>query len=222
MKRLFDFLAAAAGLVLLSPVLLWIAWKIRREGGGPIFFRGQRTGRYGCPFRIFKFRTMVVNADRIGPASTAGQDPRVTKIGARLRRHKMDELPQLLNVLKGEMSVVGPRPEVKQFTDMYTEEEKAILSVRPGITDWASIWHCDEAAVLAGHPDPDQAYLDLIRPTKIKLQLKYVQEASLLTDLRIIFLTFLTLVRPDSQAVRDLRDLGPGSPANEQSGATVP
>lgn len=218
MKRLFDVFAAGAGLVVLSPLLLWIAWKIKREDKGPVFFRGLRTGLHAVPFRIFKFRTMVPDADRIGPASTAVEDPRITRIGAKLRRHKLDELPQLLNVLKGEMSIVGPRPEVQQFTDMYTEEEKQLLTVRPGITDWASIWNCDEAAVLAGRTDPDQAYLELIRPTKIRLQLKYVGEASFFTDMKIVFLTFLALVRPSSQAVRDLRELK-GQETNEPRAA---
>jgi lipopolysaccharide/colanic/teichoic acid biosynthesis glycosyltransferase len=221
MKRLFDILSSAAGLVVLSPVLLWIAWRIKREDGGPIFYRGARTGLGGKPFRIFKFRTMVINADKIGPSSTSGEDPRITRIGARLRRFKLDELPQLLNVVKGEMSVVGPRPEVKQFTDIYTDEEKQILTVRPGITDWASIWNCDEAAVLAGSPDPDKAYLELIRPTKIKLQLKYVRSASLLTDLKIIFLTLQALLRPESQAVRELRSLGHGGESDSRDAATL-
>ena len=205
MKRSFDSVASFLGLLILSPLLLGIAWAIRREDGGPVFYRGERVGRHGRIFRMFKFRSMVVDAERRGASSTTAGDPRVTRIGAFLRKRKLDELPQLLNVLVGDMSLVGPRPEVKKFTDMYTNEEKAILSVRPGITDWASIWNCDEATVLAGAEDPDQTYLELIRPKKIALQLKYVRERSFAADMRILWLTLLAIIRPGSQAVRELR-----------------
>ncbi len=208
MKRVFDLLSAGMGLLVLSPLIAWIAWRIKREDPGPIFYRGARVGLGGRPFRIFKFRTMVLDAEKLGGSSTAGDDPRITKTGHFLRRYKLDELPQLLNVITGEMSIVGPRPEVKRFTDLYTEEEKQILTVRPGITDWASIWNSNEAEVLAGSADPDQAYLELIRPTKIRLQIKYVRERSFLTDLKIIFLTLLAILRPESQAVRELRQAG--------------
>lgn len=160
-----------------------------------MYYRGVRVGLDGRLFRIFKFRSMVVNADRIGPSSTAAEDPRITRIGRWIRAYKLDELPQLLNVLAGDMSFVGPRPEVKKFTDMYTVEEKAILTVRPGITDWASIWNSDEAALLAGAPDPDKAYLELIRPEKLRLQLKYVRERSFMMDIQIILLTLLKLIK---------------------------
>lgn len=192
-------------MVFLSPLLLWAAWRIKREDGGPVFYRGVRVGLHGKPFRIFKFRTMVVDAEKLGASSTSDDDPRITRIGNFLRKYKLDELPQLINVLKGDMSFVGPRPEVKKFTDLYNEEEKAILTVRPGITDWASIWNSDEAAVLAGAEDADDAYFKLIRPTKISLQLKYIRERSFWTDLKIIFLTFQALVKPQSAAVRELR-----------------
>jgi lipopolysaccharide/colanic/teichoic acid biosynthesis glycosyltransferase len=204
-KRLFDILAATAGLLLLSPLLLFMAWKIRREDGGPVFYRGERVGLLGASFRIFKFRTMVIDAERRGGSSTADDDPRITRIGLLLRKYKLDELPQLINVLTGDMSLVGPRPEVRHYTDLYTEEEKAILTIRPGITDWASIWNADEGAVLAGAADPEKAYMELIRPTKLKLQLRYVRERSLWTDLRILFLTALAVVRPGSQAVEEIR-----------------
>lgn len=205
MKRLFDIIFAAVGLVFLSPLLLWIAWRIHREDGGPVFYRGERVGKEGVPFRIFKFRTMVVNADKIGGSSTADDDPRITCIGRKLRKHKLDELPQLFNVLLGEMSLVGPRPEVKYYTDMFTEEEKAILSVRPGITDWASLWNPDEGSILLGAEDPDKAYLELIRPNKLKLQLRYARERSLFADLKIIFLTLLALVRPQCRGIMEIR-----------------
>ena len=193
MKRIFDMVMATVGLVIWGPLLLWIARKIKLEDGGPVFYRGVRVGLHGKPFRIFKFRSMVVNADKIGPFSTASEDPRITRIGRWLRARKLDELPQLMNVLSGDMSFVGPRPEVKKFTDMYTIEEKAIWTVRPGITDWASIWNSDEGAILAGAADPDQAYLELIRPEKLRLQLKYVRERSFMMDIRIIFQTLLKL-----------------------------
>ena len=197
MKRIFDLFFSAAGLLLLSPLLLWTAWRIHREDGGPVFYRGERIGRHSKPFRIFKFRTMVVNAEKIGGSSTSDDDPRITRIGLTLRKHKLDELPQLFNVISGEMSLVGPRPEVKYYTDLFTEEEKAVLGVRPGITDWASIWNSDEGSILAGAQDPDQAYMELIRPTKLKLQLLYARNHSFFTDLKIIFLTLLGLVKPE-------------------------
>ncbi len=204
-KRFFDIVAATLGLVLLSPFLLWIAWLVRREDGGPVFYRGVRVGLHGNPFRIFKFRTMVVDAEKTGVSSTADDDTRITCVGKFLRRYKLDELPQLLNVLKGDMSIVGQRPEVKRYTDLFTEEEKIILSIRPGITDWASIWNADEGAILAGAEDPELTYMELIRPTKLKLQMKYVRERSLWMDLKIIFLTIMAIIQPESQAVRKVR-----------------
>lgn len=194
-KRIFDVIVSAIGLIILSPLMLVIAYLIKREDGGPVFYRGVRVGRYGKPFRIYKFRTMVVDAEKLGGPSTADDDPRITRIGRVLRKYKLDELPQLINVLKGEMSLVGPRPEVKFYVDMLSEEERElILSVRPGITDWASLWNPDEGAVLAGSDDPEKTYMEKIRPTKIKLQLKYVKERSFWTDLKIIFLTILTVI----------------------------
>ena len=182
------------GLMLLSPVLIFLGLLIKGEDGGPIFYRGVRVGRYGKPFKIFKFRTMVINAEESGGPSTANNDPRITRVGRIIRKHKLDELPQLINVFKGEMSFVGPRPEVQHYIDMFTEEQKAILSVRPGITDWASLWNPDEGKILAGSPDPEKTYMEKIRPTKLGLQLKYVREHSFLIDLRIIVKTVLTVI----------------------------
>jgi len=195
MKRGFDFVSSLVGLILASPVLLVIAILIKKEDRGPVFYRGVRVGRFGKLFRIFKFRTMVLNAEKLGGSSTADDDPRITNVGRFIRKFKLDELPQLINVLKGEMSTVGPRPEVQMYVDMFTEEEKAILSVRPGITDWASIWNPDEGAILAGSPDPEKTYMEKIRPEKIRLQLKYVEEKSLWVDLKIIFKTLETILR---------------------------
>jgi len=197
-KRVFDISFSMIGLIILSPLLLIIAYLIKKEDGGPVFYRGVRVGQFGKPFRIFKFRTMVVNADKIGGPSTADDDPRITKIGKILRKYKIDELPQLINVLKGEMSIVGPRPEVPFYVNMFTEEEKRILDVKPGITDWASLWDCDEGAILAGSPDPEKTYMEKIRPIKIKLQLRYVDNHSFFTDLKIIFLTILTIITKKS------------------------
>ena len=193
-KRLFDLVSSASGLIFISPLLLVVSGLIKGEDGGPVFYRGVRIGQHGKPFRIFKFRTMVMDAEQRGGPSTADDDPRITRIGKILRKYKLDELPQLINVLKGEMSIVGPRPEVKQYVDMYTDDEKTILRLKPGITDWASIWNPDEGALLAGHPDPEKAYLEKIRPEKIRLQLVYVKQHSFLTDLEIILKTLLALV----------------------------
>ena len=193
------------GLILFSPVLIAVTLLIRSENSGPVFYRGVKVGQYGYPFRIFKFRTMVLDAENIRGPSTADDDPRITKVGRFIRKYKLDELPQLINVLKGEMSFFGPRPEVQHYVDMFTEEEKSILSVRPGITDWASLWNPDEGAILAGSPDPEKAYMEKIRPKKIALLLKYVHERSFWTDLKIIFLTFQASARPQSAAVRKLR-----------------
>jgi lipopolysaccharide/colanic/teichoic acid biosynthesis glycosyltransferase len=219
MKRLFDIAASGLGLLALGPVLILLAILIKLEDGGPVFYRGERVGRHGRGFRIFKFRTMVVHADRIGGPSASDGDPRITRIGRTLRRYKLDELPQLINVLKGEMSLVGPRPEVRHYTDQFSEEEQAILSVRPGITDWASIWNADEGALLAGAEDPEQLYATRIRPTKLRLQLKYVREQSFFTDLRIIFLTALAVARPGSRAIEDLRRELPAAAGETREGA---
>ena len=189
MKRAFDLFIAAAMLLFLCPGLVVIAGMVVLGDGGSPFFRGWRVGLSGKPFRILKFRTMRPDAERLGGSSTANDDPRVTRIGAVLRRYKLDELPQLWNVLCGEMSLVGPRPEVQCFVDLYTEEERAILTVRPGLTDWASLWNIDEGAVLEGSADPDQAYCELIRPKKLQLQLAYVRRAGFWTDLGILYQT---------------------------------
>jgi lipopolysaccharide/colanic/teichoic acid biosynthesis glycosyltransferase len=194
MKRQLDILFSTIGLLLSSPLLLSLMVRIRTEDGGAVFYRGLRIGLHGQPFRIFKFRTMVVNADRMGGPSTADDDPRITRIGKKLRKYKLDELPQLINVFLGDMSLVGPRPEVPHYVNMYTDEEKAILTVRPGITDWASLWNPDEGAILAGSPDPEKAYMEKIRPEKIRLQLKYVRERSFWTDIQIIFLTLKIII----------------------------
>ena len=194
LKRIFDIIFSILGLIIFLPLFLIIALLIKKDDKGPIFYRGERIGQFGKPFRIFKFRTMVVNADKIGGPSTADDDPRITKIGKFLRKYKLDELPQLINVLKGEMSFVGPRPEVPFYVNMFTEEEKKILTVKPGITDWASLWDSDEGEILAGSSEPEKTYMEKIRPEKLRLQLKYVNEHSFFVDLKIILETLTKLL----------------------------
>jgi lipopolysaccharide/colanic/teichoic acid biosynthesis glycosyltransferase len=196
-KRLFDGLLSFVGLLLISPFLVLIAILIKLASPGPVLYRGVRVGQHGKPFCILKFRSMIVDAEQHGGSATAGDDPRLTSIGKFLRRYKLDELPQLFNVLKGEMSFVGPRPEVRKYVDRYSEADKAILQLRPGITDWASIWNSNEAAVLEGSSDPEKSYEELILPTKIALQRKYLEDHACSTDLKILFHTFAKLVQED-------------------------
>ncbi|NND02150.1 MAG: sugar transferase [Acidimicrobiia bacterium] len=190
-------MGAIGGLVVFGLPMLIIAFIIRRSSRGPALYRSQRVGLHGELFELLKFRTMVQDADQVGPSSTTAEDPRITPIGHLLRRWKLDELPQFLNVLRGEMSLVGPRPQVKWAVDRYDERERRLLTIRPGITDWASIRFRDEAGILAGHPDADAAYLELIEPEKLRLGLKYVDEQSLITDLRIIWLTIKSVFTKD-------------------------
>jgi lipopolysaccharide/colanic/teichoic acid biosynthesis glycosyltransferase len=188
-KRLFDIFFSLFGLILVSPILFIIAILIKSDSRGPVFYRGIRIGRYEKPFRIFKFRTMVPEAEKLGGPSTAADDPRLTKIGKFLKRFQLDELPQLINVLKGEMSLVGPRPEVPTEVATYNEEEKKLLSIRPGMTDWASLWNFHEGEILEGSKDSHQTYREKIKPKKIELGLKYVESHSLLVDIEIIIKT---------------------------------
>lgn len=194
LKRLFDIFWSFTGLIVLSPLLFAIALVIKISSPGPIFYRGRRVGQYGTPFRMYKFRTMVINAEKIGGPSTAADDPRVTPIGKALRKYKLDELPQLINVFTGEMSFVGPRPEVQEVVDVYGEKEKPLLQLKPGITDYASLWNIDEGIILKGSKDPHKAYMEKIWPTKVKLQLKYLREQSLWTDIKIILKTLKHII----------------------------
>jgi lipopolysaccharide/colanic/teichoic acid biosynthesis glycosyltransferase len=193
LKRSFDILLSLFGLILLSPVLIFLGLLIKGEDGGPVFYRGMRVGRYGKPFKIFKFRTMAVNAEEIGGSSTANDDPRITRVGKLLRKYKLDELPQLINVLKSEMSIVGPRPQVQWAVDLYTLEEKQILSVLPGITDYASLKFPNEGEILRGSKDPDRDYMEKIHPEKMHLSLEYVKNRSMWIDVKIIFKTIKAL-----------------------------
>lgn len=188
-KRAFDVILSLAFLVLTFPLLLLLAAWVRIDSRGPVLYRGTRVGRGGTLFRMLKFRTMVVDAEKLGASSTPDDDPRLTAAGRILRRYKLDELPQLINVFRGEMSFVGPRPNVQWEVDGYTPEERVLLSVRPGITDWASIKFHNEGAILLASTDPDGDYLRLIAPEKKRLGLEYVRHRSLSTDVRIILQT---------------------------------
>lgn len=197
LKRAFDIAVAGLGLLMLAPLLAAIAVWIRVDSPGPAWFRQARVGRFGAPFRIHKFRTMHHGA--VGPELTAGQDPRITRAGAWLRRHKLDELPQLIDVLLGDMSLVGPRPEVPRYVALYPADVRAkVLSVRPGITDLASIEFRDEGELLAAAADPERAYVEQVMPRKLELALRYVDTSNVRGDLRLIAQTLgaLMSVRP--------------------------
>ncbi|MBX3141224.1 MAG: sugar transferase [Trueperaceae bacterium] len=188
-RRVFDTAVAGLGLVISSPVLLVAAVAIRLDSPGPVIFRQKRVGLNGAPFEILKFRTMRVDAERVGAQLTVGADPRITKVGAFLRAWKIDELPQLANVVKGEMALVGPRPEVPRYVELYTPEQRRVLSVRPGITDPASIEFRNESELMAEQPDPELYYREVIMPRKVQLNLDYLARRSLGTDLGILFAT---------------------------------
>jgi len=193
-KRLFDLMVAGMGLLLLAPLLLVIALWIKLDSPGPVFFRQQRVGRFGAPFRIHKFRSMSGDAPLAGPQLTVGADPRITRAGAFLRRSKLDELPQLIDVLAGTMSLVGPRPEVPRYVAMYPAELRAkVLSVRPGITDPASIAYRDENTLLAGAADPERVYVEQVMPAKLQFAAQYVDRMSLWNDVRLIGATLRSL-----------------------------
>ena len=194
LKRLFDVLCSFAGLLLMSPLLLGIALWIKIDSPGPVFFRQQRVGRGGVLFRIHKFRSMFEGAALSGPQITVGADPRITRAGHFLRRNKLDELPQLLDVLVGTMSLVGPRPEVPRYVALYPAELRdKVLSVRPGITDPASVEYRGESDLLAGAADPERLYIEQIMPAKLHRAAQYVDRMSLMTDVRLIGATLRSL-----------------------------
>lgn len=189
-KRFLDIVLASVSLLILLPFMLVTAIAVRLETPGPILYRGARVGRFGKTFHILKFRTMFERPESYaGPSSSGDDDPRVTRVGLILRSTKINELPQLLNVLKGDMSFVGPRPQVQWDVDLYTPEEKQILDIPPGITDLASLKYHNEGDILLGSQDPDADYMRLIRPGKLKLQLYYVRHRSLFLDLYLIYKT---------------------------------
>lgn len=188
-KRLFDIFFSGLGILLLSPFFIIISVFIIAGDGFPVFYLQKRVGKNGRDFSLFKFRTMRKNSDKLGLLTVGGRDPRVTKMGYYLRKYKLDELPQLLNVFGGSMSLVGPRPEVRKYVDLYNAEQKKVLSVKPGITDYASLEYFDESNLLAASKEPEKTYIDEVMPAKLKLNEKYIREAGLGTDLKIIFRT---------------------------------
>ena len=195
LKRLMDIVISGGALLVIWPVLLVVALAIKIDDPGPVFYRQVRVGRGGKTFRIFKFRTMVVDADKKGLAITVGRDNRITRVGALLRKTKLDELAQLINVFVGEMSFVGPRPEVQKYVDLYTPYQRQVLLVRPGITDYASIAYRNENDMLAGAEDPERMYIDVIMPDKIELNMKYLREISPLADIRLILGTIAAVAK---------------------------
>ena len=195
MKRLFDILLSGLGLLIISPLLLIVAIWIKLDSPGPIFYRQVRVGRYNKDFRIFKFRSMRIGSDKGSLVTIGGRDPRITRSGYFIRKFKIDELPQLINVLVGDMSLVGPRPEVRHYVNYWTEEQMHILDVRPGITDPASIKFRNENELLAQAEDPEKYYIEVIMQEKIKLYLDYVKKNSLWYDIKLIFQTFWVIIK---------------------------
>lgn len=195
LKRGFDFIASLIGCIILMPIYILIAILIKIDSKGPVFFKQKRVGQYGEIFEILKYRTMVVDAEKIGKQITVGNDNRITKIGKFLRKYKLDELPQLFNVLKGDMSLVGPRPEVPKYVELYNDEEKKVLNVKPGITDFASIEYRDENEILGKVENPEEYYINVIMKHKLTLNLKYINNNNIFIDIKIILQTLLKCLK---------------------------
>ena len=193
-KRIFDITASGLGIIVLSPILIVIALIIKKESDGPVFFKQIRVGEKGRNFETLKYRTMVVDAEKMGRQITVGNDNRITKIGGFLRKYKLDELPQLINVFKGDMSLVGPRPEVPRYVEMYNEEQRKVLDVKPGITDLASIRYRDENELLGTAEDPDDMYINTIMPDKLALNLEYINKSNVFFDIYIILKTIVKCI----------------------------
>lgn len=190
-KRIFDFFAALIGIIIISPVLIIVSIAIKLDSSGNIMFLQKRVGKDGKEFNIYKFRTMVSNAEKLGKQITVGKDNRITKVGAFLRKYKIDELPQLFNVLKGDMSLVGPRPEVPKYVALYNEEQRKVLSVRPGITDLASLKYSDENDILGKVENPEEYYINVIMKDKLSLNLEYIEKSNLFFDISLVIKTIL-------------------------------
>ncbi len=195
LKRCFDLLMSGLGLLVLSPLFVLMALWIKCDSKGSVFYRQVRVGRHGKDFRLFKFRSMRVGSDRKGLITVGGHDPRITRSGYFIRKYKLDELPQLINVFIGDMSLVGPRPEVRKYVDLYTPKQRHVLDVRPGITDPASIRYRNENELLGAADDPERYYVDVILPDKLRLNLDYVARHSFGHDLSIIFQTFAAILK---------------------------
>lgn len=194
MKRLFDILASGLGLFCLSPLFTAVAVWIKFDSRGPVFYRQVRVGRGNKDFRIFKFRSMRPDSDKLGLITVGGRDPRVTRSGYYIRKYKLDELPQLINVFIGDMSLVGPRPEVRKYVDMYSPDQLHVLDVRPGITSLASLRYRNENEILAKAEDPDKCYIEKVMPDKLAIDLEYVRKANLWNDIKLIFSTFREII----------------------------
>lgn len=200
MKRILDIGVSLIGLIFFLPFLVLVAILIKLDSPGPVFFRQERVGRGFRPFLIYKFRTMTEDSPRRGPSITFGRDPRITRVGWFLRKSKIDELPQLFNVLKGDMTFVGPRPEVPRYVELFKHDYEEILTIRPGITDLASLKYRNEAALLGNADNPEQEYLTRVLPDKISLGKEYIKRSSISFDLKLISKTLLNLVHTDSEA----------------------
>lgn len=194
LKRTFDFCSSLIVLIILLPVLIVLALAIVFDSKGGIFYKQVRVGKNNKDFLLYKFRTMRPNSDKL-KITVGDKDPRVTNVGYFLRKYKLDELPQLINILKGEMSVVGPRPEVRKYVDMYTDEQMKVLSVKPGLTDYSSLEYVNESELLGKAEDPEKMYIEEIMPLKLNLNLKYIKEMGLGTDLKLIFKTIARIVK---------------------------
>jgi lipopolysaccharide/colanic/teichoic acid biosynthesis glycosyltransferase len=195
MIRVLDFLFSFIGLTLLLPFFIFIGLVIKLSSKGSVFYKQSRVGLNGVDFDVFKFRTMRQNSDKLGLITVGGRDPRITSVGYFLRKYKLDELPQLFNVLIGDMSLVGPRPEVKKYVELYNEEQKGVLSIRPGITDWASIYYRNENEILGNSINPEHDYINLIMPNKLKYNFIYISKYNFFEYFKIIFNTFLVIFR---------------------------
>ena len=193
-KRVCDFVLSLMGIIVLSPIFIIVSIAIKLDSKGKILFLQKRVGRYGKEFNIYKFRTMVSDAERLGKQITVGNDNRITKVGAFLRKYKIDELPQLFNVLKGDMSLVGPRPEVPKYVKLYSDEQKKVLNVRPGITDMASLRYKDENEILGKVDNPEEYYINVIMKDKLKLNLEYIEKSNIFFDLYLIIKTVLKCI----------------------------
>jgi lipopolysaccharide/colanic/teichoic acid biosynthesis glycosyltransferase len=195
-KRIFDIAFSLIAIIILLPLFIVIALYVWIDSEGGVFYRQTRVGKNNKDFKLFKFRTMHINADKLGLLTIGNNDNRITKAGYWLRKYKIDEMPQVINVFIGDMSFVGPRPEVRKYVNLYNQQQLSVLSIRPGITDWASIEFRNENEVLAGYPDPEAAYIDIVMPRKLFLNMEYIKKRSVILDVKIILKTLSKIINP--------------------------